>query len=794
MHARRILAAAIVMLGAATFAQASPRPLRFDSSQLARARASAAVTPLAARPASALDLKMNAPLRALLDLAGVATPEAGAARAASLARDPGVLAAHRDGRTPFFVLPGGAGDEPETFAFAKLDELTGAHAVRVAGGTIVRQLGELAIVRAPLSKLAGIAQADAVRQLALSMRWAAALDSSRVRSRTASVQANTGGTLPQAYKGAGVVVGVLDSGLDYTHADFRTAADLSRVKALLDFSIGTNGATCRPGQLDSLTCPEIDGSGGHGHGTHVTGIAAGNGRRNATHIGMAPEADIMFVKGIRDAQSLGGFSDADVVNGTGFLFDQAMALGKPAVVNLSLGGQIGAHDGTSLQEQFLDLMTGPGRVIVVAAGNSGSEEVHASFAATGTDYNSSLESWFELLDTSGIVDIWAPSSANVHVGVVAYDPNAGMTLLAVSAAAAPGQLLQGTFSTPGGLGLANLVIDARTTADANNGDRNILIQVSPSGSGVNPADLIWGVYVFGTGTVDMWAANAVFAGNDVAGPAYWRPGDVAKTIGIPGTGKRVVCVGAHVSKLSYRDLDNVVRTPVPGAALDQVAFFSSHGPSRDGRHLPNFTAPGEVIVSALSKDYPAARADVLLGGGLQQQMGTSQASPHVAGIAALMLQRNPSLTPENVRAILAQTATVVGGSLTDVQGAGRVNALAALQGTPDPLGCVTVLPNGLAVPCDQVADARAMMAYPNPSRGGAQLRFSIAARQRVHLALYDVGGRRVRTLQDGELEAGPHTFDWDGADGAGRSLASGIYFARMITPAGTRSIRLAVSR
>lgn len=795
MPSTRTLGIAFACASLLAYAPAFARPTVVDVSRAAARNASTVpVSSLAAHAASALDRKMDAPLRSLLERAGAATPTAAASASAALSRDPSAIASFRTDRSPFYVLPAAASEEPETFVFARLDEVTGTNAVTVAGGTVVLQKGDLAIVRAPISRLAGIASLDAVRQMMLSTRWSSTLDSSRVRSKVSQVQAGAGG-LPQAYDGAGVAVGVLDSGLDYTHADFRTAGNLSRVRALLDYSIGTDGATCRPGQLDSLTCPEIDGSGGHGHGTHVTGIAAGGGRRNAAFKGMAPAADILFVKGIRDAQSNGGFSDADVVNGTAFMLDRAAALGKPAVVNLSLGGQAGAHDGTSLQEQFLDRFVGPGRIIVAAAGNEGFNSIHAGYTVQGTAFNDALETGTFLEGPAGYVDIWAPSSSNINFGLAAYDPSDITTPVYISAAAAPGQRLQGTAITPGGTTLANLVIDARTTADPNNGARNVFISIEAAAGGIDPSLLVWTVYTFGTGTFDMWAvAGAQFFDNTIAAPNWFRAGNVAKTIGIPATAKRILCVGAHTSKTQYIDIDNAPRT-ISGTQIDTVAYFSSRGPSADGRSLPNFTAPGSTIISSLSKDYPAARSSILQGGGLQQQQGTSQASPHVTGIVALMLQRDPSLTPENARTILAQTATVVAGAAPNIQGAGRVNALAALQATPDPLGCVVMMPNGTAVPCDQVEDgARAMMAYPNPSNAGARLSFTTAARQHVNLSLYDIGGRRVRTLQDGEVDAGVHSLNWDGNDASGRSLASGLYFARLMTPAGTRSIRLVVSR
>jgi flagellar hook capping protein FlgD len=163
---------------------------------------------------------------------------------------------------------------------------------------------------------------------------------------------------------------------------------------------------------------------------------------------------------------------------------------------------------------------------------------------------------------------------------------------------------------------------------------------------------------------------------------------------------------------------------------------------------------------------------------------------------ALMLQRDPALTPENARAILQQTAQPAGGAVPNNDfGAGRVRALQALQNTPDPLDCVTTLPNGLKVRCDLVAEQPfALMAYPTPAAGSLRLRFTSPTRGRVHLALYDLLGRRVRTLIDGVVDAGDLTRVWDGVDEGGRTMPSGVYFAKLVTPGATRSIRFVLAR
>jgi len=254
-------------------------------------------------------------------------------------------------------------------------------------------------------------------------------------------------------------------------------------------------------------------------------------------------------------------------------------------------------------------------------------------------------------------------------------------------------------------------------------------------------------------------------------------------------------VGSHVTKTQWVDVDDSLRVRA-GATLDAISSFSSHGPSRDGRTLPNFTAAGEAIISALSKDFPAQRSFIAKGGGYQEQQGTSQASPHVTGIVALMLQRDPALTPENVRSILQQTATPAGGGVpNNVFGAGRVQALAALQATPDPLGCVIPLPNGQRVACDELANLpMSLMAYPNPTPGQMHITFTAPARQHVDLALYDIAGRRVRTLLRQEVAPGAYSPEWKGDDDRGNLLPSGIYFARLISGSGTRTMRVLLRR
>ena len=745
-----------------------------------------------------LDHKLDPALRYVLGYAGAANRglAAEARRLEALARP----------SSPFSVLIDPMRAEPDVLAFVKLGAKQDAARLREAGAELMAQVEDIAVARIPVSRVAEVAALEPVRYVELATRSQATLDSSRVRSGVADVHQGIG--LPQAFTGEGVVVGVLDGGLDYKHADFRTGPGTgpgtSRVRALRDYGsnpTATNGIECRPGQLDSLTCPEKDGSGGEGHGTHVTGTAAGGGRENLAYIGMAPDADLMFVKGIRDPESNGGFSDADVTAGAQFIFDRARALGQPCVLNLSLGGQLGAHDGTSLYEQSLDALTGPGRIIVAAAGNSGATPIHCSYPVQGTSFNDALETpllTFVNNQTTGVavVDLWYPAGTSISVGIAAYDPTDPTSPVFVSNAAPPGQVLQGT-AMAGSTPLGNIAIDARTVTDPNNGARRVLIVFQDAGGSVRLHQVLWTIYTFGAGTPDLWAAiGGAFP--DLAGaPSWFRPGDNAKTIGSPASARRLIAVGSHVTKTQWVDVTGATQNQ-PNATLDAISGFSSRGPTRDGRVLPHLTAPGEAILAALSQDFTPPDSRILEGGGLQKLQGTSMAAPHVTGVVALMLQRDPALTPEDARTILQQTAVDAGAPGQDpVFGAGRLDAQAALIATPDGEPCSGPAPflRASRDDCEELARGGvALQVHPNPVAGIARVAFRLPAPEHVHLAVYDLAGRRVRVLRDAITAAGPHQLSWDGDDDRGLPVPSGVYLTRMLTPSKAEVRRVVVVR
>ncbi len=218
-----------------------------------------------------------------------------------------------DGSLYYRLAPGLTSNVPEAQVFIRVQNPNGITELEQLGVRVITRVNDIVVAWIPITAAYQVAELSNVQSVSISEQSKMLLNLSRVEAKVDAIHAGTG--LDRAYRGNGVAVGVLDSGIDITHPDFQVAANNTRIQALLDY--GNSGQTGAPteftkAQIDAGQCNEIDGQGGGGHGTHVTGIAAGGGRRNAAYIGMAPASDIVFVKGIRDPQGNGGFGNADV--------------------------------------------------------------------------------------------------------------------------------------------------------------------------------------------------------------------------------------------------------------------------------------------------------------------------------------------------------------------------------------------------------------------------------------------------------------------------------------------------
>lgn len=656
--------------------------------------------------------------------------------------------------------------------------------VGALGGTVRTTRGGIITATVPVAALETLAEHPDTRALQASSQSRPCMNVSHVEINADDVHAGIG--LNRPYRGNGVVVGVLDSGIDWKHEDFDWSDHTSRIQYLWDMSGTSNppsgytyGTEYTKAQINANTCGEIDGNGGHGHGTHVTATAAGSGFAHPSYVGIAPESDIVFVKGIRDHDSNGGFADADVVDGCSYIFSKAVAMGKPAVINLSLGGQVGPHDGTSLYEQALSSLTGPGRIIVAAAGNAGGDFIHLSYPTqAGSDYNDALETVW-IADGSNLItaaDMWYDNGA-ISVGIAAYDAFA--QLIGYTSPVAPGQLLDNMPFTVNGTTYGLISIDAQTVSDPFNNASRVVVVID-SDNGTYPINSVfWSLYTFGSGTFDAWIITGGLFTTDSG--TWFRPGDNEKSVGSPSTAMEVISVASYVTKNQWVDINGATQIQLDNlgnlVTVGDISWFSSLGPSRDGRLKPEIAAPGEAIVSALSTDLSIGVGvqpeNILHTGKHLKMQGTSQASPHVTGTVGLMLERDAVLTVAEVRAALSGSARRDGFT-------GTVPNTTFGHGKLDALGAVSRIPTALEpLPSTTAATFRLEPNYPNPFNPETRIDFGIATAERVTVLVFDPLGRVVATLVDDHLAAGRYRARWDGRDDGGHAVVSGVYFYRI---------------
>ena len=741
------------------------------SSHLPTLRAALLVTLLtmagAARAQAALDLTGRALLRA---------SQSASAETALRAAAPSDVRIETD-----------AEGRPAVDVFVRLDSPAHVSAAEAAGLVLQTLAGDVAVGRVALARLGALADAAGVQSVSVS-RVRPSLwrnEAARTDTRVNAVHAGTG--LPRAYTGTGVVVGVVDSGIDYDHPAFVAEGGNPGLVRLLELLPNTGQREFTQAEITARTVTEVDPN---GHGTHVAGTAAGGrATANRPYYGVAPGAELVAVKADRAGTTAnGGFADADVIAAVQYVFAYATQRSMPAVVNLSLGGHNGGHDGTSNYERALDALAGPGRIIVAAAGNEGTYTFHAGTAvAAGTTYEA-------LFSTT------TNPTANEPLSLYGYAPPGGVTTLqpalysvgaggaltldgraAQPVAVAPGMAqATGTIVDAGGQTLASFTVDAMT--DPNNNDLTFQLAFTTAGASLTDADnKAFGLAFGGTaaGRVDMWlgrdnGSNRFVTSPPASGTATRIAGDALLTVGQPASARRVISVGAYNTTNAWTDIDGNAQTtngpdgqPVP---LGARADFSSAGPTRDGRTGVDVSAPGNVIASAYSQDTPpqSGNRSRLLAGGLHNYVeGTSMASPHISGIVALMLQARPTLDPEAVLQIFQQTARTDANTGTvpnTLFGRGKVDALAAMQTV------VAVAGEGTARAIGLTLDAPA----PNPVTWQSAVAFTLPASGPARLALYDVLGREVAVLAEGTQDAGPHR-----ATLAAGHLSAGTYVLRL---------------
>lgn len=486
--------------------------------------------------------------------------------------------------------------------------------------------------------------------------------------------------------GRGTVVAVIDWGIDFAHPDFRDAHGRTRLLALWDQrasgkpapygygQIHTRAAIDRAlGEADPFAALDYQPSGtlAPAHGTHVLGIAAGNGQAGGP-AGIAPEAELLFVHLGPGAGDLG--NSIDLLEAIDFTVRAAR--GRPLVINMSLGRHAGPHDGTLLIERAIDwlVVNRPGTAVVQSTGNYYSRNVHMS-GRLREARTARLPFVLPRADaTEATVELW------YHRGdrfvARAIGPGGSMV------SAEPGQNAPVLDQT--GREIARLY---HRIADPNNGDNLIALVLRP----LAPAGA-WRIEIDGTDVVDgRWHA---WIERNAACPK-------CQAVFSPQRASRQTTTGS---------ICNALRTIAVGAFDGHdpdlpLARFSSVGPTRDGRQKPLLTAPGVRVLSVRSRRTASEPP------GYVRMSGTSMAAPHVAGTVALMLQAAGAQQIAGLRrALFASLDPPPGepGKSADRWGYGVLNIAAAVA-------AARALKAGRAAPAIPLEPLEPPDHYPNHS-------------------------------------------------------------------------------
>jgi subtilisin family serine protease len=583
---------------------------------------------------------------------------------------------HLDRRARGLVPPATASTaEGEIAVIAKITDLTSwlSRSEVFAGANLGNTLDGAYIVtaRVPLSRVEILRQLPYVQSIKASQILKPALKSTieEIKARVDLLP-----PLTQGQQGKGVIVGIIDYGCDFVHQNFRNPDGSTRILSLWDQNV-SSGTSSHLGYGRVYTQTEINAalrsvdpytSLGHdpgraSHGTHVMDIACGNGGGSSVP-GVAPQADIIFVQiSASDISWLGpdvvdsektrsNFgSSVQLLEAIKFIFEQAGTL--PCVINISLGTNGGPHDGTNLVEQGIDAVVAaqPNRAVVIAASNSYEDGIHASGKVKQGEFIDLIWQIGQVDSTHNEIEIWYSKDDQLKLELIDQDDRSiGEVDLGASAE---------IFNQANEL----LFFVAHRQGDPNNGDNTIgIFMDTKSMSSSLPQKIKLRLH---GGTINDGQFHAWIERDDNGPSSFAPPHDNSHTLGSISCGKQSIVVGSYDAHISGQPL----------------SWFSSAGPTRDGRQKPEISAPGHNVWAANSSTRI----------GVTRMSGTSMAAPAVTGVVALILAEarslNKNLTVDQIHDILAKTARLSppNTAWNDRYGMGSVDASASVQKVRD---------------------------------------------------------------------------------------------------------------
>ena len=502
-------------------------------------------------------------------------------------------------------------------------------------------------------RIPGVERIERSRRLQLSLDTA--------RSHFSAEDVLLGKGFPQPYTGKGVVVGMVDTGFDPLHINFLDENGDSRVRKFVTINdtLAEKRVMTTRAEFEALGTDNPD----EWHATHVAGIMAGGYKENGFN-GIASDADIVACTSL--------LYDAGILAGIEEIVDYARSVGKRCVVNLSLAGYLGPHDGTSLCDQYLSML-GEEAIICLATGNAG--DTYNALSQTFTEQRPTARvrihsgDWVQL-DMTGATDIWSVDSTPLRARILIYDE---YTREVVYTSPEQDASAEFTYRMESGAdsefaryydGWIELAGEPR---DDENGRCHLLLQYDAH-TGIKVPEKAWARYNIAlevTGPVG--SGVQIFADGQSSrfvGFPGWPGPHAALSVSDMAAADRVIAVGMYNSR---------ARIPIVDGTFREAAFppmtvskYSSFGTFIDGRTVPHTVAPGGSIVSSTSgpflKAHPEAVPETCAVAKVNgtdyywdSNSGTSMSTPYVAGFIATWLEADPLLEYDDVKRILLAT-------------------------------------------------------------------------------------------------------------------------------------------